>query len=37
LQAALDFLPKAIERTDRAQAWLEKNPKYRLAKPYPVG
>jgi aspartate aminotransferase len=35
LQAALDFLPKAIERTDCVKAWLEKNPKYRLAKPYP--
>jgi aspartate aminotransferase len=34
LQAALDFLPKAISRTDRVAAWLEKNPKYRLAKPY---
>lgn len=37
LQQALDFLPKAIERTDRVAAWLEKNPKYRLGKPYPVG
>lgn len=36
LQQALDFLPKAIERTDRIAAWLEKNPKYRLANPYPV-
>jgi aspartate aminotransferase len=36
LQAALDFLPKAIARTDRVAAWLEKNPKHRLAKPYRV-
>ena len=36
LQQALDFLPKAIERTDRIAQWLEKHPKYRLAKPYPV-
>lgn len=36
LQQALDFLPKAIARTDRVAAWLEKHPKYRLAKPYSV-
>jgi aspartate aminotransferase len=36
LQQALDFLPKAIARTDRVQAYLEKNPKHRLAKPYDV-
>lgn len=34
LQQALEFLPKAISRTDRVQAYLEKNPKHRLAKPY---
>ena len=36
LQQALDFLPKAIARTDRVAAYLEKNPKFRLAKPYAV-
>jgi len=36
LQQALDFLPQAISRTDRVQAYLEKNPKFRLAKPYTV-
>lgn len=36
LQQALDFLPQAISRTDRVQAYLEKNPKFRLAKPYAV-
>ena len=36
LQQALDFIPKAIARTDRLAAWLEKNPQHRLAKPYPV-
>ena len=36
LQQALDFIPKAIARTDRLAAWLEKNPHYRLAKPYAV-
>jgi aspartate aminotransferase len=34
LQQALDFIPKAIARTDRLAAWLGKNPQYRLAKPY---
>jgi len=36
LQQALDFLPTAIGRTDRVQAYLEKNPKFRLASPYKV-
>jgi len=36
LQQAIDFLPVAIERKDRLAAWLEKNPKYRLANPYPA-
>jgi aspartate aminotransferase len=35
LQQALDFLPKAIVKTDRVHAYLEKNPKHRLPKPYP--
>jgi aspartate aminotransferase len=34
LQQALDFIPKAIARTDRLAAWLDKNSQYRLAKPY---
>ena len=36
LQQALDFIPKAIARTDRVAAWLDKNPQYRLANPYAV-
>jgi aspartate aminotransferase len=36
LQKALDFIPTALERTERLEAWLGKNPQYRLAKPYPV-
>jgi aspartate aminotransferase len=34
LQQALEFIPKAISRTDRLAAWLGKNPQYRLEKPY---
>lgn len=34
LQQALAFLPTAIGRTERVQAYLEKHPKFRLAKPY---
>lgn len=34
LQQALDFIPVALSRTDRLEAWLEKNPRYRLATPY---
>jgi aspartate aminotransferase len=37
LQQALDFLPVAISRTERVTAYLEKHPKYRLARPYPIG
>jgi aspartate aminotransferase len=37
LQQALDFLPKAIARTDRVETYLEKHPKFRLAQPYPTG
>ncbi len=36
LQQALDFIPKAIARTDRLAAWLDKNPQYRLAQPYAI-
>ncbi|HEY5666111.1 MAG TPA: aminotransferase class I/II-fold pyridoxal phosphate-dependent enzyme [Gammaproteobacteria bacterium] len=35
LQQALDFIPVALERTDRCAAWLEQHPRYRLAEPYP--
>lgn len=37
LQQALAFLPTAIGRTDRVQAYLEKHPKFRLSQPYPTG
>jgi len=36
LQKALEFIPTAIARTDRLQAWLAKNPQHRLSRPYPV-
>jgi aspartate aminotransferase len=36
LQQALDFIPKAIARTDRLAAWLDQNPQYRLSKPYAI-
>lgn len=36
LQKTLDFLPVALSRTDRVSAYLEKHPKFRLARPYPV-
>lgn len=35
LQQALDFIPVALERTDRLAAWLEKNPRHVLKAPYP--
>jgi len=35
LQQALDFIPVALERTDRLAGWLEKNPHHRLTSPYP--
>ena len=34
LQQALDFIPRALERTDRLAAWLTDNPQYRLQEPY---
>jgi aspartate aminotransferase len=34
LQRALDFIPVALERTDRLAAWLETRPQYRLKAPY---
>jgi aspartate aminotransferase len=36
LQQALDFLPRAIERTDRVAAYLDRKPAFRLATPYAV-
>jgi aspartate aminotransferase len=36
LQLALDFIPTAIARRDRLNAWLDKNPQHRLRKPYAV-
>jgi aspartate aminotransferase len=36
LQQALEFIPRAIARTDRLATWLGKNPQYRLATPYPL-
>jgi aspartate aminotransferase len=36
LQKALDFLPVALSRTDRVNAYLEKNPKFRLKQAYAV-
>jgi len=32
---ALEFIPVALERRDRLSGWLEHNPQYRLATPYP--
>jgi aspartate aminotransferase len=34
LQQALDFIPKALARTERLAAWLGKFPQYRLTQPY---
>jgi aspartate aminotransferase len=34
LQQALDFIPEAIGRTDRIEAFLVENPKFRLETPY---
>ena len=36
LQAALDFLPEAINRTDRVAKYVKENPKFRLEEPYAV-
>ena len=36
LQKALDFIPRALARTDRLEAWLKKNPQHRLSRPYPA-
>lgn len=34
LERAIDFIPVALSRTDRLAAWLDRNPGYRLGKPY---
>jgi aspartate aminotransferase len=34
LQRALDFIPVALSRRERLEAWLASNAKYRLARPY---
>jgi aspartate aminotransferase len=36
LQQALEFIPKALARTDRLAAWLDKNPQHRLTKAYAI-
>ena len=36
LQQALDFIPVALSRRDRLEAWLTKKPQYRLREPYSV-
>jgi aspartate aminotransferase len=36
LEKALEFIPVALARRDRLEAWLLKNPQYRLAEPYAV-
>jgi aspartate aminotransferase len=36
LEQAIAFIPKAIARTDRLEAWLAKNPQHRLKQPYPL-
>ncbi|MFO1021379.1 MAG: pyridoxal phosphate-dependent aminotransferase [Planctomycetales bacterium] len=36
LQQALDFIPTALSRKDRLQAYLEKNPQHRLKTPYSI-
>ena len=36
LQQALDFLPKAFERTDRVAAYLDQHPQFKLKSEYPM-
>ncbi len=36
LQQAVDFIPEALSREDREEAFLEANPEWRLGAPYPV-
>jgi aspartate aminotransferase len=35
LQQAVDFIPEALSREDRVEAFLEANPEWRLGAPYP--
>ena len=37
LQQVLDFIPEALSRESRVQAFLEAHPEWRLGAPYPVG
>ncbi len=37
IDEAVNFLPKAIERTDRVRKYVEANPLFSLKQPYPVG
>jgi aspartate aminotransferase len=34
LAKALEFIPTALARRDRLEAWLQRNPQHRLAQPY---
>jgi aspartate aminotransferase len=34
LEQALAFIPTALGRRDRVEAWLQKNPQHRLQRPY---
>lgn len=34
LQQALEFIPRALERSERLEAFLERHPAFRLAEPY---
>jgi aspartate aminotransferase len=36
LQKALEFIPTALARTDRLEAWLGRNSQYRLRQVYPL-
>ena len=37
LQQALDFIPVALSRTDRLDAYLDSHPQHRLSSPYHTG
>ena len=36
LQQAIDFIPVALERTDRIEKFLSDHPQFKLTEPYPV-
>jgi len=36
LQQAIDFIPVALERTDRIETFLSDHPQFKLTEPYPV-